>query len=135
MSDSANARGRGGGGASAPAAPPGRHRAAARGIRRCHLQRPFWIYVGLTLLVALAAVAGQNNLLYWIFGVMAAALVISGIVSGIKMSGLRVRRLDQQHGLLGESFDTRSSIATGSFLPSTFTSKNAPAGRKPPGND
>ena len=110
MSDSANARGRAGVGGSAPAAPSGRHRAAARGIRRYHLQRPFWIYVGLTLLVSLAAVAGENNLLYWIFGLMAAALVISGIVSGVMMSGLRVRRLDPQHGLVGESLVVRYAV-------------------------
>ncbi|MHC4108617.1 MAG: DUF58 domain-containing protein [Planctomycetota bacterium] len=103
-----------------PAASSGRRRAAARGIRRYHLQRPFWVYIGLTLLVALAAVAGQNNLLYWIFGVMAAALVISGMVSGVTMSGLRVRRLDPQHGLVGESLAVRYVVINRNRLVPAF---------------
>ena len=54
------------------------------------LHLPGFLYVGLTLVVGLAAVNRQNNLLFWILGVMLAALLISGLISGVMMQSLRV---------------------------------------------
>ncbi len=53
------------------------------------------------LIIAVAAVNSQNNLLFWIFGVFFSGLLISGLTSGIMMMGLRIRRLDPQRGTVG----------------------------------
>ena len=76
-------------------------------VRRYHLHVPGFLYVGLTLLVGLAAVNRQNNLLFWVLGVMLAALLISGMVSGVMMQSLRVKRLVTGNGLVGEPLAVR----------------------------
>jgi len=78
--------------------------------RRYHLQFPFWVYCGLTLLVAAAAMNSGYNLLYWVFGIMAAALLVSGIVSGMMMMGLRVRRTTPGFGIVGHALTIRYSV-------------------------
>ena len=86
--------------------------------RRYHLRLPFWIYCGITLLVALAAVNTSYNLLFWIFGVLAAALLISGLISGWMMIGLRVRRVIGAHGVVGEPLIVRYEVTNRNrFLP------------------
>jgi len=70
-------------------------------IRRYHLHLPGFIYLALVLTIAVAAVNSQNNLLFWIFGVFFSGLLISGLISGIMMMGLRVKRLDPQRGTVG----------------------------------
>ncbi len=70
--------------------------------RRYHPHLPGLLYLGLTVLAGFAAMNGQNNLLFWTLGVMVSALLISGVVSGVMMRGLRVRRLVASHGLVGE---------------------------------
>ncbi len=86
--------------------------------RRYHLHLPGLLYAGLTILVGIAAVNRQNNLLFWILGVMLCALLISGLVSGIMMQGLRVRRLVAGHGLVGEPLAVRYSVTNRTrFMP------------------
>jgi uncharacterized protein (DUF58 family) len=86
--------------------------------RRYHLHLPALAYAGLTILVGLAAVNRQNNLLFWILGVMLAGLLVSGLVSGIMMQSLRVRRLVAGHGLVGEPLAVRYWVTNRSrFLP------------------
>jgi uncharacterized protein (DUF58 family) len=72
------------------------------------------------LLVALAAMNSQVNLLFWLFGVMAAGLVVSGVVSGIMMLGLRCRRLDLRHGEVGEPLVVRYEITNRNRLVPVF---------------
>ncbi|MDY7108318.1 MAG: DUF58 domain-containing protein [Planctomycetota bacterium] len=78
--------------------------------RRYHLGLPFWVYCGLTLLVALAAMNRNDNLLYWVFGVMASSLLVSGLVSGLMMTGLSVRRVSPPHGMVGEALTIRYAV-------------------------
>ena len=52
----------------------------------------------------------QFNLMFWIFGVLLSGLVLSGIVSGAMMMGLRIRRLDPQHGAVGEPLLVRYAV-------------------------
>ena len=86
--------------------------------RRYHLHGPGLIYAALTLLVGLAAVNRQNNLLFWMLGVMLSALVISALVSGMMMRRLRIRRLVAAHGLVGEPLAVRYWVTNRSrFLP------------------
>ena len=89
-------------------------------VRRYHLHLPGFLYVGLTLLVAVAAVNRQNNLLYWILGVMIAALLISGVVSGLLMQGLRVKRLVAGHGVVGEPLAVRYAVTNRNRLIPAF---------------
>ena len=89
-------------------------------VRRYHLHLPGFLYVGLTLLVAVAAVNRQNNLLYWILGVMIAALLISGLVSGLMMRGLRVKRLVAGHGVVGEPLAVRYAVTNRNRLTPAF---------------
>jgi uncharacterized protein (DUF58 family) len=70
--------------------------------RRYHLHIPGLVYGLLTVLVALAAVNTQNNLLFWVFGVLLSGVMISGIVSGVMMMGVQARRLDPGSGAVGE---------------------------------
>jgi uncharacterized protein (DUF58 family) len=85
-------------------------------VRRYHLHLPGILYVVLTLLVGLAAVNRQNNLLFWILGVMLAGLLISGLVSGVMMQSLRVRRLVTGNGLVGEPLTVRYEVTNRSRL-------------------
>jgi len=78
--------------------------------RRYHLRLPFWIYCGLTLLVAAAAMNSGYNLLYWVFGMMGSSLLVSGVVSGMMMMGLRVRRIGPAHGVVGDALTIRYTV-------------------------
>ncbi len=79
---------------------------------------PGFVYAALTLLVGLAAVNRQNNLLFWTLGVMLSALIISGLVSGMMMRRLQIRRLVAGHGLVGEPLAVRYWVTNRSrFLP------------------
>lgn len=60
--------------------------------RRYQLHLPGFVYVLLTALLVLGAVNSQNNLLFAIFGVAVAGIIISGVVSGAAIMGLRIER-------------------------------------------
>lgn len=60
--------------------------------RRYQAHPPGFVYVILTVLLVLGAVNSQNNLLFAIFGLAVAGIIVSGIVSGAAIMGLRVRR-------------------------------------------
>ena len=49
------------------------------------------IYVGVTVFLAIGAVNSQNNLLFWLFGVSIATLIVSGIFSGNALMKTRLR--------------------------------------------
>ena len=65
------------------------------------------MYAGLIVLVGLVAMNTQNNLLFWALGVLAAGLVLSIVLSWIILINVRVRRLDPQHGAVGEPLVVR----------------------------
>lgn len=60
--------------------------------RRYRFGLTAWIYAFIALLVALGAVNSQNNLLYWGFGLALAVMMISGVISGQMLMGVRVER-------------------------------------------
>jgi uncharacterized protein (DUF58 family) len=78
--------------------------------RRYHVGLPFWLYCGLTVMVAAGAMHSGNNLLCWVFGVMASGLLVSGIFSGSMMLGLRVRRIVPAYGVAGEPMTVRYGL-------------------------
>lgn len=66
--------------------------AAAAPRRRYHFGSAGFIYIAITLLLALGAFNSQNNLLFWAFGFSLAILVVSGVLSGAMLMGIDVRR-------------------------------------------
>jgi uncharacterized protein (DUF58 family) len=60
--------------------------------RRYHHHMPGIVFVGFTIIVALGAVNSQNNLLFLALGLCLGALVISGVISGTSLLGVRLRR-------------------------------------------
>lgn len=61
--------------------------------RRYHFHSSGLVYVITTGVLVLGAINGQNNLLFWCFGAAVAGLVLSGIISGAALMGLRAERL------------------------------------------
>lgn len=82
--------------------------------RRYHLHLPGVLYVCLTLFVGLAAANRPNNLLVWLFGAMLAAVLISGIVSGGMLMGVRGTRVDPRRAVVGEPMVVRYAITNAS---------------------
>jgi len=78
--------------------------------RRYHVRFPAIIYIALAVLVGVAAANRPNNLLVFIFGILIAAILTSGLVSGVMMLGVRVVRLDPRHGRVGEPLSVRYAI-------------------------
>ena len=56
------------------------------------------LYAALAALIAIVAMQTQLNFLFWIFGVMVAGIVLSALIGGFMISGLKIRRLDPHHG-------------------------------------
>ncbi|MDZ4756241.1 MAG: DUF58 domain-containing protein [Phycisphaerae bacterium] len=78
--------------------------------RRYHLHLPGLLYVLLTLVVGIAAANRPNNLLVWVFGAMLSGVLISGIVSGAMLMGVRGTRADPRRGVVGEPMIVRYAI-------------------------
>jgi len=89
-----------------------------RVTRRFHVGLSAWLYVGLAVLVGVAAANRPNNLLVWIFSLMIALVLVSGILSGTVMLRVRVTRLDPRHGRVGEPLLIRYAVTNQArFLP------------------
>lgn len=58
--------------------------------RRATLGVSGFIFVGLTVFLAVGAVNSQNNLLFWVFGVAIGGVIVSGVVSGTGLMGVRL---------------------------------------------
>lgn len=89
-------------------------------LRRLQPHVPGLVYTGLLMLVGLAAMNNQNNLLFWVFGVMVAGVVISGLISHWMMFSLSARRLDPSHGAVGEPLVVRYALTNRSRLLAAF---------------
>ena len=86
--------------------------------RRYHLHPPGVVYCIITILLGLGALNSQNNLLFGAFGLALGGLLISGIVSGAMLMGLRVRRLGVEPAPVGEPVVIRYEVVNRSrFYP------------------
>ncbi len=75
-------------------------------------------HIVLTGLLGLGAINSQNNLLYLVFGVAAGAILISGIISGSMLLGLRVERDPLEPAQVGEVWTVRYRVLNASrWLP------------------
>ena len=75
--------------------------------RRYHFHLPGVVYVVTTMIVVVGAVNGQNNLLFWLFGLAVGGLLVSGIISGASLMGLALERSVPLRGRVGEGCEIR----------------------------
>ncbi|MDX9912216.1 MAG: DUF58 domain-containing protein [Phycisphaerales bacterium] len=80
----------------------------ARIVRRqYHLHFPGIVYAMTTMLIALGAFNGPNNLLLWVFGLGVGGLVVSGIISGSSLMGVRIDRRAPERASVGQAVGLR----------------------------
>lgn len=60
--------------------------------RRYHFSLAGLAYALTTAVLVIGAINGQNNLLFWLFGLAVAGLVVSGVLSGWSLMGIRIER-------------------------------------------
>ncbi len=99
--------------------------------RSYHVHLPGLLFLGLTLLVGVAAANRPNNLLVWIFGALLASVLVSGFISGGMLMGIRALRLDPRRCAVGEPLLIRWAIENRSRIWPTFNLRIAerPAGK------
>lgn len=100
--------------------------------RSYHVHLPGLLFLGLTLLVGVAAANRPNNLLVWIFGALLASVLVSGFISGGMLMGIRAVRLDPRRCAVGEPLLIRWAIENRSRIWPTF---NLRVAERPAGND
>ena len=88
--------------------------------RRYHLHPPGLVYCIITVLLGLGALNSQNNLLFGAFGLALGGLLISGIVSGAMLMGVRVRRAGFEPAPVGEDVIIRYEIENRSRIYPVF---------------
>ena len=71
--------------------------------RRARLGASGFLFVFVTVFLAIGAVNSQNNLLFWIFGLAVAAVIVSGLLSGNSLMGVRLEAGDVLDTPVGES--------------------------------
>lgn len=70
--------------------------------RRYHIHLPGILFVGVTALLGIGAINSQNNMLFLVFGLCLGAMIVSGLLSGSMMMGLRLRRLAIPDAVVGQ---------------------------------
>ncbi len=86
--------------------------------RRYHFGAGGFLYVFVTLLIALGAFNSGNNLLYWTFGFALALLIVSGVLSGVMLMGVRVEREWASGAAVGQTVQIRYRVRNLSrFMP------------------
>ncbi len=88
--------------------------------RRYHLTIASLAYVATTCVLVIGAVNGQNNLLFWIFGIAVSGLTISGLISGSSLMGIRVRREIIDTPRAGEPFHIRYTLYNANYVVGAF---------------
>ncbi len=79
--------------------------------RQYRLHGPGVLYLLITFFLAVGAVNSQNNLLFFVFGLALAGVLISGLISGPPLMHLRARRLEPASAHVGESSALRYAVA------------------------
>ncbi len=78
------------------------------------------IYIVVTLFLAVGAVNAQNNLLFWLFGVAIALLIVSGTLSGNALMRLQITPQTIPDGRAGQSHTIRYQLTSTSRLSPIF---------------
>ena len=86
--------------------------------RRYLFHAPGITYAVTSMVLILGAINGQNNLLFAIFGLAVGGLIISGLISGANLMGVRVSRLTSLEGRCGETATIRYAVRNANrFIP------------------
>ena len=86
--------------------------------RRSKLTLSGLIYIILTLFLAVGAINSQNNLLFWLFGVAIAAIIVSGLFSGSVLMRIELFAYPINGAHAGEPLRLRYSLVNHSrFYP------------------
>lgn len=80
--------------------------------RRARLGVSGLVFVFITVFLAIGAVNSQNNLLFWVFGLAVAAVIVSGIVSGNSLMGVRLACLNIPDTPVGVGQDIAYTIVS-----------------------
>ena len=86
-----------------------------------HLTRPGLIYLGAIFVVAIAALNTGNNMLFLILAAMIAAILVSGVVSRMVLSGVAVDVALPDHVFARQPVLARVTLANGKPLLPTFS--------------
>lgn len=74
------------------------------------------LYLFTTIFLGIGAINAQNNLLFFAFGLAIAGLVVSGVISGSGLMGLRIERLDPPPGEVGSPGVIRYRVSNANRL-------------------
>lgn len=86
--------------------------------RRYLFHSPGITYAVTTVVLVLGAINGQNNLLFIIFGLAVGGLIVSGVLSGANLMGIRIDRETPGHAHAGEHVTLRYAVRNiNRFLP------------------
>ncbi len=107
----------------------GRSVRLTRSRHRDHLHWPGVIFVLLTLLIGGAALQRGESLLIWVFASLLAWILVSGVISGWMMLGVRARRIAPSHGEVGRALRLRYEVSSLSRLWPIFDLRIVESGR------
>lgn len=83
---------------------PRLHQQSSKAIRReSKLTVGGTVYVVVTLFLAIGAINSQNNLLFWLFGVAIATMIVSGVFSGNVLMQIRLKAQAIPDSIAGDS--------------------------------
>tara|TARA_R110002096_G_scaffold173781_9_gene348940 strand:+ start:131060 stop:132187 length:1128 start_codon:yes stop_codon:yes gene_type:complete len=94
--------------------------ATAHSKRSSKLTAPGFLFVFVTLFLALGAINGQNNLLFWLFGFSIAALIVSGIITGTALVNIKLAAHPLQISELGSTLKASYTLYNPSKLLPNF---------------
>lgn len=88
------------------------------------------IYLALTLLIGIAALNTGNNLLFIIVAAMLGAVLVSGIVSAVMISGMEIELHLPHHVFAGQSYAGAVLLHNRRWLPAFSISVVPPSGKR-----
>jgi uncharacterized protein (DUF58 family) len=88
--------------------------------RSSSLTLPGFLFVFVTLFLALGAINGQNNLLFWLFGFSIAALIVSGIITGNALMHIRMTASHEGPAQADQQLNLRYTLLNTSRLLPNF---------------
>jgi uncharacterized protein (DUF58 family) len=88
--------------------------------RRYHSHAPGLLYIGFTLLLAVGAINSQNNLLFLALGLAIGGLLISGIISGPSLMGVRIERRAPGRATVGRPLRIHYRVSNANRLVPAF---------------
>jgi len=88
--------------------------------RRYHFTIASFAYAATTCVLVVGAVNGQNNLLFWVFGLAVAGLLISGVISGWSLMGVHIHRRVLGETSAGEALEIEYTISNSNYIFGAF---------------